>query len=117
MENKIEVIKHILELLPTMEEGLMYIQAQNKEAKFEAGLNVLASFTEAIRSIDDSVQAVLLDLPANTIEKKSEEVENIQNLLMDLYGEKHWERALEVFEEQLIPAFHDWRAEVVKALK
>lgn len=118
MENEqIEVIKHIFSLLPTLEEGIIYIKECDKENGFEAYKIVLESCSNAVDSIKKAVGPILSDLPENKIEEKCNSIRTVlDGLLMDLSQNKERAKVEEIIECELIPAYNNWEEEMLRCL-
>lgn len=66
LENKITIIKMILEILDTIDEGIKYIT--QKENKGDINLILLEDIKNALLSVDGSLDPIKEELPFNEIE-------------------------------------------------
>jgi len=66
LENKITIIKMILEILDTIDEGIKYITL--KENKGDINLILLEDIKNALLSVDGSLDPIKEELPFNEIE-------------------------------------------------
>ncbi|ABR46962.1 hypothetical protein Amet_0737 [Alkaliphilus metalliredigens QYMF] len=116
-EQEIEVIKNTLELLETMEEGLMYIKGKLKELKTEETINVLLDLTNAFASIEGSLNSILPKLEDNSITVRMDKLKNALNVMIKEYENTKGQRAVEIMQFTLEPAFKNWKREVEETLR
>ncbi|EEG76543.1 hypothetical protein [Dethiobacter alkaliphilus] len=113
----IEVIHSILQLLPTIEEGLEYIKKQLTELRYEEALELLQDAMGGIVSIEKAVQPILQKLPENKTNFLGDNLKEKMSIVVSSYESgKNADLEKQVGEEAL-PAFKDWKAELERVLR
>lgn len=107
MKNNIEIIKYILLLLDTIEEGIKHAKNQFSELRYEEALNLLKDCMQGIISIESSIKLVefledekILTLSLNLKNDIYEIFENYRIEKMQLLEKK--------VETKLLPDFYLW---------
>ncbi|MEZ2658258.1 hypothetical protein [Aneurinibacillus aneurinilyticus] len=117
MENKIHVMKHVLELSQTMGEALEHIKAQVNEGQ-EANTIELANDTmSAFASIIQSMGTFLGDLPKNKIEEYTNILLKSFDVLATTYEQQQGVKTLEVLQFNVLPAYKKWKEELENQLQ
>ncbi|ABR46959.1 conserved hypothetical protein [Alkaliphilus metalliredigens QYMF] len=116
-KEEIIVIKTSLELLETMEEGLVYIKGKLNELKTEETINVLLDLTNAFASIEQSINPILLKLEKNDMPIKTDVLRDALDVMIKEYENTKGQRAVEIMQFTLEPAFKNWKREVEETLR
>lgn len=117
IEKHYEVIKKVLELLDTIEEGFEHVQKHLIELQYENAFVVMNDIIQGISSIGRAIQPMMDKLPQN----------DINTLLGDI--NKGMKKVVSNFEQgkevniqnqivvEILPAFNNWKNELEKILK
>lgn len=117
MENKIQVVQKSLILLNTMEEGLVYIKQQIREMKSEATIIVLRDIIKAFATIETAIAPILLELKENNIIEKMDILRKALDRIVKEYEWKQIQKALEIIQFSLEPAFKNWKEQMEEVLR
>ncbi|AKL93778.1 hypothetical protein CACET_c02620 [Clostridium aceticum] len=117
MDKYIEVMKQILPLLETIEEGFSHIQNQLTELRYEEALAMLQDVIEGIASIDGAMKPIYEELMENNISNLSLLLkESISKAIHKYKRGKEINLEIQV-QNEIIPVFTDWKREIEKTLK
>lgn len=116
MESYTDVIKNILELLKTIEEGIFHMEKLILKLEYEECVVMFQDVLHGIEGIETSMMPMLEKLPENNIstlmEKIYSSVENIVNII-----ENNQVDNLSVkIESDFMPAFLNWKIELERIL-
>ena len=117
MNEQIEVINKLLELLETMEEGLIYIEEKLSERDPKNAIKMLMDTTDAFASIEVSLQPILPELPENSVQEKTDGLRSGLAIMISEYENNQGIKALECLQSNTMPAFNIWRAELEQVLR
>lgn len=112
-----ELSRHILNLLPTVEEALNRMSVQLEDLKLEASIELFQDFGNAVQSIDNSLSAVLFE--NQDIDKitpyMSSVFESINSLIVK-YEAKNIMQIKACLSAELLPNFKALRQELETVL-
>ncbi|MEZ0537202.1 hypothetical protein ACAG39_08105 [Caldicellulosiruptoraceae bacterium PP1] len=110
-EKQKDVVEKIFELLSTMDEALKHIiNKQLVEIRYEDSLHLLNDFVEAFTSINNAAEGLV-----NNYDNILEKALILKNNLSDViaaYNQNNYEKIVEIYKYQIIPAFNTWRNEI-----
>lgn len=107
-----EVIEKSLQLLETTEEGLIYIQKQLEELRYEEAFIVLKDVMEAIASIEDAIYPMKDRLPENDIDILAVSLRESMNKAISSYEQGKEADLKKQISENILPSFKNWREEI-----
>lgn len=113
----IDVIKNTLELLETMEEGIIYIEDKLKDLKLEETTNVLSDIIGAYSAVESALIAIKDNIGENQIEIKSDIFRGQLDTLLTDYEKNSGQRAYEILTVSVKPAFQAWKREIEMSLR
>ncbi len=112
-----DVIKNILNLLETMEEGIVYIEGKLEDLELEETTNVLSDIIGAYSAVESALVPLIDDIGENQIEIKSDIFRGqLDTLVMD-YERNNGQKAYEILNASVKPAFEAWREEIEISLR
>ena len=117
MNDQVEVMKKIMELTDTMEEGLAHVRNMLSERAPEKALPVLTDSAHAFTSVEAALQPILHELPDNNIQERSDMFCRALKAMVSEYENNKGLRAQELLQFFLEPAFRNWQAELEDTLK
>lgn len=112
-----EVIYHILELLPTIEEALYHMQVQLGELRLEESAVLFQDTAEAIASI---VNCVLPMINQDNDQHLLKSIANIREgitMIIDAYEQSDLAAIQTALTNRLIPSFSSWHQELIYILR
>ncbi|KXZ40438.1 hypothetical protein SAMN05661008_00006 [Alkalithermobacter thermoalcaliphilus JW-YL-7 = DSM 7308] len=107
-----EVIKQTLDLLETMEEGMDYVKAKLGELNIEATVTVLTDLIEAFTEIEKSISPIIKNLS-----EKEDKLRKAFDIIVKEYEISKGQKAYEIMQFTLEPAFKNWKQEIENTLK
>ncbi|KAB3539659.1 hypothetical protein F8154_00460 [Alkaliphilus pronyensis] len=117
MEKYYEVIRRIIELIDTLEEGIIHLEKQLTEHRYEESVVMLQDLLEAISSIANAIEPMDGELPENNISSLSQNlIKGIQKTVDSYSEDKEVNLSVEA-QEYIIPNYISWRDEIAKTLK
>ena len=116
MDKYIEVIRRILELLETIQEGFKHISVQVQELRYEEAMDMLNDSLDGMESIEDALKPMLKDLPENEIIKLSLEIRTKLQMMLKDYEQNNMDSFIEVNNNIFIPTFIQWKEEINRVL-
>lgn len=116
MEKYLEVIKHVLELINSIEEGLFHMESQIIKLQYEESVVLLQDAFDAVVKIEESINLISDELKENDMDELIELVYEKFDTMAKLYNDKSVENLSEEIGGELIPRFLDWKTEVEKNL-
>ena len=111
-----EVIKQTLDLLESMEEGLVYIKKKLEELNTKEAISMLADIINAFSIIEESITPFVEELPKNKICDKINKLRAAFDIMVTEYESNYGKKALEVSKLVLEPAFKSWKEEIEAAI-
>ena len=116
-EQNREVIYHILELLPTIEEALQHMQLQLDELRLEESAVLFTDTALAIGSIANTILPLLMsDNDHELIQPIADMRESIA-MLIDAYEQQNITTIQFVLAQRLIPSFLAWQHELGQRIR
>jgi len=115
-KEQVEVMRQIIELTETMEEGLEHIKDTLNQRTPKKAIRMLLDTTTAFTHIETVVEPMLTELPENSIEEKTDRLRSALAIMVSEYEENNGLRGREILQFTLEPAFKDWRAELQEVL-
>jgi hypothetical protein len=116
MEKHIDVMKRILELTETMEEGLTHIRNQVNEGYFEASVPLVQDVIAAFASIEKSILDIN-NLPQAEFDEVFQNLRQGFNVLTEAYEQGSGGKSLEVLQFNVLPIFKKWKAALEKSFE
>lgn len=117
MEKYQEVIEHTLELLSTIEEGVLYAQKQALELNYEGALTILQDAMEGINCIENAIEPMKDELAANNIDTTLMTLKDKLSALIEHNGRKQPTDLENQVSKVILPCYISWKTEVEKTLK
>lgn len=121
MENfnneEIAVLNQVLELLPTMQEGMDYSRDKLKESKAEECIAMFGDLIEAFEGVEESILPLLNKLEAPDYMKKHDHLKERFADMVKEYESNQGTEAHTLMEDFLYPAFIDWKEELEENLR
>ncbi len=117
MDNYVEIKDRIIELMATLEEGLLHIRKQLAELRYEEALLLFGDAKDAITAITNTINIIKTELPDNEIDILVAEVLTTVDAVMDSYTQGEELSVDYKVAELLLPGFEKWRMEVERALR
>lgn len=111
-----EVIEKSLQLLETIEEGLIYIQKQLEELRYEEGFTVLKDAMEAIVSIESAIHPMKDGLQENCLDVLAVAIKESMKKAINSYENGKELDLGEQIEKEILPSFMKWKEEVERVL-
>ena len=112
-----EVIKHTLDLLETMEEGMDYVKAKLGELNIEGTVTVLTDLITAFTEVEKSISPMMAELPENQILEKADKLRTDFDMMVKEYEASKGQKAYEIMQFTLEPSFKNWKQELENTLK
>ena len=110
-----EVADMTVKLAETMGEGLRYALQKTVEEDVYWSVNIICDVGDALEAIERAFDAV--GLGAHTLWREwSDWLWEVLDRAARACVEEVWERARDILEGQLIPAFEGWKEETAKIL-
>jgi len=116
MDKYLEVIKHVLELINSIEEGLFHMESQIIKLQYEESVVLLQDAFDAVVKIEESINLISDELKENDMDELIELVYEKFDTMAKLYNDKSVDNLSEEIGGELIPRFLDWKTEVEKNL-
>lgn len=116
MEKYIAVMKRILELTETMEEGLTHIRNQVNEGYFESSAPLVRDVVTAFASIERSLLSSSENLPQD-VEVAFQNLRNGFDVLTESYEQGSRKKALEILHFNVLPVSKKWKAALEKSFE
>jgi len=117
MEQYIEVIKEILPLLDTMEEGAYHVKKQLSTLRYEEALGLLQDMMLGIDSIENAIQPMMDRLKENSIEIIGATLKENVSKIITSYENGQVVTLEEQVEEKILPGFKAWKEEIEITLR
>lgn len=113
---EVAVLRHVLQLLPTMEEGMDYTREKLKQGQPEACLGILGDLIEAFEGVEQSLLPLLNKLEAPEYMKKHDRLKEVFAEMVEEYEHRQGAEAYTLMEGELYPAFAAWKEELEENL-
>ncbi len=116
MDEKIEIMKRILELAETTLEGLEHVSRRVQEGYFQDTTELFTDVVASIHEMEKALQPFLPELEENDLEKKNKELLQALRFLLAAYEGDQDVRPVEVLQFTLLPRYRAWQEELRGAL-
>jgi len=117
VNEQVEVMKKIMELTDTMEEGMEHIKEKLNQRAPGKAVKMLLDTTTAFTHIEEALEPMLEELPENSIQEKTDKLRSALAVMVSEYEKSKGLRGREILQFSLEPAFKNWRAELEEVLK
>lgn len=117
IDKQMEVFRQALDLSETMEEGLGFLKLKTEELAPEKALEVLLDTSQALTAVETALEPVMPALPENSLEAKGKQLRRAMDAILKDLKHTRGQRTLEIFRQQLEPAFLGWREELKRVLE
>jgi hypothetical protein len=117
LEKYIDVIKRIVELSETMEEGLIHIRNQVNEGYFEFSVPLVTDVISAFASIEKSLWTSVDNVSNAELVNPFQNLQNSFNILTEAYEQGSGGRALEILHFNVLPTTKKWKAALEKSFE
>ncbi len=91
-----EVIKYIVGLLETMEEGMDYVKAKLGELNIEGTVTVIIDLITAFTEVEKSISPMIDELPENQISEKADKLRVSFDTMVKEYEVSKGQKAYEI---------------------
>lgn len=102
-DTKIDMMKQTLQLAETMEESLQYIQKQLNNVTLEETMYLFEDMISGFSVIERLLSTTLEEHNTETLQTKSEQLQNGLNVAVTYYEQKNQGKLQEVFQFNVIP--------------
>lgn len=117
MERYLNIIQRSLELLGTMEEGIVYMQDKVQTGEYEASILIMQDVLVAYSVVERSLSPVFENLSSNEIEKLGSKLRGALQQLIFVYEQKMWGEVESTLSHVFVPCYKAWKQEVEKRLQ
>lgn len=117
MEQYYEVINKLLPLLSTMEEGVLHVNKQIQELRYEEALAILRDILEGIDSIENAIKSIKDELELDGIDTLSILVKESIEYAVSNYEKGNQSNLLSWGGEKLLPSFANWKDEIERVIR
>ena len=114
MQKQYEVMQRIMELLPTMEEGLVYIKQKMLQGEAQKTTKMFYDVTAAFSGIEEAL--VGLDIEKDLLSEKASKFRRALDAIAGDQESNDGKRALEIMQFTLEPAFKGWKEELEQVI-
>lgn len=112
-----EVIKYILDLLETMEEGMEYVKTKLGELNIEGSVRLLTDLVSAFTEVEISISPMIEGITENKILEKADKLRSAFDTIVKEYENPKGRKAYEIMQFTLEPSFRNWKQELETILK
>ncbi|WP_053955791.1 hypothetical protein [Inediibacterium massiliense] len=113
---KQEVIQKTLDLLETMEEGIVYVKEKLEQLNIEATITVMTDLITAFIEIEKSITPIL-EKQDNKIKEATYKLRNALDTMVKEYETTKGQKSVEIMQLNIEPAFKNWKKELEKTLR
>lgn len=110
MRKQYEVMQRIMELLPTMEEGLIYAKQRVLPGDMQRTTNMLSDITAAFSGIEEALAG--LDIEKANLNEKASKLRRALDIIAGDYESNEGKQVVEIMQFTLEPAFKGWKEEL-----
>jgi hypothetical protein len=114
LQKQHEVMQWIMELLSTMEEGLVYIRQKMIQGMTMEPINMFYDVTAAFLKIEQALAGLAIEKV--NIQEKAGKLRHALDVITEEYESNKGKRALEIMQLNLEPAFKGWKEEIEKII-
>ena len=112
-----EIMRLSTDLAERCREGLKQIKAKLNEGGLEDTMAYFNHIANSFYNILESIQPVLGELSPNELESRSKSLHEAFGAAVKAYEAKDRDRALEVMQFTLIPAYKKWQEELDRCFR
>ncbi|MDF2802269.1 MAG: hypothetical protein K0S61_2172 [Anaerocolumna sp.] len=112
-----QVIENILELLNTIEEGILYAQSQIAELLYEEAFTILQDTMEGISCIESALEPMKSELIDNNIDILFIDLKEKVGKVVDSKAQEQQSDLEGQISKEIFPIFLRWKEEMEKTLK
>ncbi|WP_069998865.1 hypothetical protein [Cellulosilyticum sp. I15G10I2] len=112
MDKYYDVMERLLELLNTLEEGILHIQSQLKELQYEEALFILQDVMEGIASIENALEPMASNLAKNNIKELENDLITAIAKTVASYEQENEINLEKQIEQGVTPTFMRWKEEI-----
>lgn len=116
-DNYREIIYHLLELLPTIEEALQHMQTQLNELRLEESAALFKDTADAIGSIGNYLPSLLEHGDKKDLLQKTAVMREGIAMTINAFESANLLAIQMAVTHSLLPAFSAWRQELVQILR
>lgn len=116
MNQYTEVIKQLLALIETMEEGIIYIDNQIRDGAHENTLRIAEDVLSAFSAVEDSLQRMAHQINISAVQKYHSELLEAFGQLVAMYEEEKWDLAEPTIQAVLLPRYLAWKKQIEEML-
>lgn len=117
MEEKIDVMRKILELSETTLEGLKYVLRRIQEGHFEGTAGLFTDIVSSFYEMEKALLPYLAEFKETELERKRDELVQGMKLMLAAYEGDREIRPQEILKFSLLPRYRAWHEELRKAFK
>ncbi|QGG48876.1 hypothetical protein [Heliorestis convoluta] len=117
MKDQTDILRRILELSETIEEGLEHIHSQLKKGKIESTITLMEDVLTGYAEVEKSIQAILPELSSNELGNISSKLQKAFDLIIGHYENGRVNKVGEVMQFNLLPTYKAWRHEARRVLE
>lgn len=117
MSNCIETIRSIIDLMPTMREGLEYIKQNVNNGNLEDSFSMVEDYACCVNTVDNAIKSIINDLPENQIGFRTNIIREALNMLYKEYKLNNCESIRDVLQYQVIPSSKVWEEELLSVFE
>lgn len=117
MNQNLEVIRQILSLLETIEEGMEHIKKQLSELRYEESFIILKDAISGIISIESAMASMEKELPENRLDVLAAVLNKTMDNVVGSYEQGREDSVEGLMKEKLLPDFRAWKSEIEKLLR
>ena len=114
MHKQYEVMQRIMELLPTMEEGLVYARQKMLPGEMQQTTNMLYDVTAAFSGIEGALAG--LDIEKDNLNEKASKLRRALDIIAGDQESNEGKQVLEIMQFTLEPAFKGWKEELEQVI-
>lgn len=116
MEKYYDVIERTMELLETINEGLLYTEKQIEELRYEGTFELLKDSKVAIESIEKALAPLKSEFTKNSIDELyNNMIDSFNEIIENFEENKKMEIGIQI-KEEVVPEFGEWKEEIIRIL-
>lgn len=114
MHKQYEVMQRIMDLLPTMEEGLVYIKQKMLPGDIQKTTNMFYDVTAAFSGIEEALAG--LDIEKANLNEKASKLRRTLDIIAGDYEINEGKKVEAIMQFTLEPAFKGWKEELEQVI-
>lgn len=112
VEKQQQVMKHALELVETIQEGIIHIKNELISGKFSETMNLFEDVVLAFTSVESAINQLDEDVKTDQLVEATEKVKKAIELVVDQYEIGNRTSMQEIMQFTLGPSVKQWRTEM-----